>query len=366
MDNDSGRGSRSDQPPPLATVRPLHLNEVATDAGGAEDDWYETERLTGQITGRARSAAATEGRAVAPVPSQALDWRHADPEPAPSAAQRLRRGLDRRRGPRAALRLPSAERWLRRHRRATATRVAASEPSEVPVLAAPEAVAHRNKSARPLLGFRRSSEQQDPEPRPALGARIREQIPRPALGRSASIVAIVLVMVAAATIGIAAALEGSPAKPRRAAMVASGSRHTPELAAAKVLTAAVGFVEHEVRGIANPYDAVRGSSRAPRHSSPLSSRASASTEAPERCANCGAATHVDGELVQQRELVARVQRIHFGVVDELSAGDEPVRRPRARRTPSPPSPHSGKTAPSARAGVLPAPSKETPVQCSKR
>jgi hypothetical protein len=271
MDNDSGRGSRSDQPPPLATVRPLHLNEVATDAGGAEDDWYETERLTGQITGRARSAAATEGRAVAPVPSQALDWRHADPEPAPSAAQRLRRGLDRRRGPRAALRLPSAERWLRRHRRATATRVAASEPSEVPVLAAPEAVAHRNKSARPLLGFRRSSEQQDPEPRPALGARIREQIPRPALGRSASIVAIVLVMVAAATIGIAAALEGSPAKPRRAAMVASGSRHA-ELAAAKVLTAAVGFVEHEVRGIANPYDAV--AARPARHAThPRSRRA---------------------------------------------------------------------------------------------
>jgi hypothetical protein len=258
MDNDSGRGSRSDQPPPLATVRPLHLNEVAPDAGAAEDDWYETERLTGQITGRAGSAAATEGRAVAPVPSPALDWRYADPEPAPSAAQRLRRGLDRRRGPRPALRLPSAERWLRRHRRATATRVAASLPSEVPVLAAPEAVADRNKPARPLLGFRHSSEHQDPELQPALSARIREQIPRPAWRRSASIVAIVLVMVAAATIGIAAALEGSPAKPRRAAVAASGSRHTPDLgAAAKVLTAAVGVVEHEVRGIANAHHAVR-------------------------------------------------------------------------------------------------------------
>ena len=57
MDNDSGRRSRSDQPPPLATVRPLHLNDVAPDAGAAEDDWYETERLTGLLTGRARSAA---------------------------------------------------------------------------------------------------------------------------------------------------------------------------------------------------------------------------------------------------------------------------------------------------------------------
>ena len=154
MDNDSGRGSRSDQPPPLATVRPLHFNGVAPDSGGADDDWYETERLTGQITGRARSAAATEGRMVAPVPSPALDWRHADPEPARSVGQRLRGGLDRRRGPRAALRLPSAERWLRRYRRATPTPVAGGKPPEVPALAAPETVTNGNHPARPLLGFR--------------------------------------------------------------------------------------------------------------------------------------------------------------------------------------------------------------------
>src|SRR5947209_1833128 len=138
MDNDSGRGSRS-EPPPLATVRPLHLNEVAPGAGAAEDDWYETERLTEQITGRARGAAVAEGRAVTPGPAPALDWRHANPEPALRAAQRLRLGLARRRGPTATLRLPSTERWLQRHRRAPPTRVAASKPSEVPALASPEA-----------------------------------------------------------------------------------------------------------------------------------------------------------------------------------------------------------------------------------
>ena len=52
MDNDSGRGSRSDKPPPLATVRRLRLDEYSSRSGAAEDDWYETERLTGQITGR--------------------------------------------------------------------------------------------------------------------------------------------------------------------------------------------------------------------------------------------------------------------------------------------------------------------------
>ena len=251
MDNDSGRGSRSDQPPPLATVRPLRLNEVAPDAGAAEDDWYETERLTGQITGRARSLATTEGRAVAPAPSPALDWRHADPEPAPSAAQRSRPGLDRRR----SLRLPSAERWLRRDRRATAPRVAASQPSEVPAVAAPAAVTHRHDPARPALAFRPSTEPQDPEPRRALSARIREQIPRPGFGRSASIVAVALVSVAAGTIGIAAALGGSPARPRRAAVINLTPPQAPGLGvAAKVLTTAVGFVEHEVRVVANAKD----------------------------------------------------------------------------------------------------------------
>jgi hypothetical protein len=288
MDNDSGRESRSDQPPPLATVRPLHLNDVAPDLGAAEDDWYETERLTGQITGRARSAAATDGRVVAPVPSPALDWRHADPQPAPSAGQRLRGGLDRRRGPRAALRLPNAERWLRRHRRATPTPVAAGKPPEVPALAAPAPIADRNNPPRPLLGFRHGSEQQEPEPGRALGVRIREQMPRLAWQRRPSVVAAIVVVAAVGTIGIARAINGAPPKAHQATVVASSAGHADFALATNALSAAAGLVGHQLRGDAKPHHSVRArranrasqrpSRRAHRH--PLKSRTAAPAATP--------------------------------------------------------------------------------------
>jgi len=271
MDNDSGRGSRSDQPPPLATVRPLHLNELTAGAGAAEDDWYETERLTGQITGRAQSAAATEEPPAALEPPPTLDWRHADPEPPPSATQRLRRGLGRRRGPRAALRLPRAERWLRGHRETTATHVPASTPSEVPALAATEAVARPDDSARPTLGFRHGSEHEEPTPRRPLGARIRAQMPRLAWARDARIVGITLVMAAAATIGIAAALTGSPPKAHQVAVVDSGARQASDFAAVtKALTVAAGLAERQISGDAKAHHSVRArhanrASRPPSH-----------------------------------------------------------------------------------------------------
>ena len=258
MDNDSGRGSRSDQPPPRATVRSLHLNEVAPDAGAAEEDWYETERLTGQITGRTGSAAATQN-AVAPVLSSALDWRHADLEPGPSAAQRLRWSLDRRQGPRAALRLPlpSAERWLRRHRRATGTTAPASKPSEVPAVAAPEAVAHRNNPARPLLGFRQRSEHQEPESGRALGVRIREQMPRLAWQRRPRAVA-VTVVAAVGTIGIVGLLNGSSPKAHHASVVTSSAGQASDFAAVtNALSTAVGLAGHQLRGDARPHHSVR-------------------------------------------------------------------------------------------------------------
>src|SRR5581483_7112599 len=288
MNNDSGRGSRS-EPPPRATVRSLHLNDVAPDTGAAEDDWYETERLTGQITGRDRSAAATE-QAVAPVESPALDWRHADPEPTPSPAQRLRQGLARRRGPKAVLRLPSAERWRRRHRRATPTRVAANKPSKVPALAAPEAVAHRNNPARPVLGFRQRSEHQEPEPGRALGVRIREQMPRLAWQMRPAVVA-VTVVAAVGTIGIAGALNGSPPKARQATVVAGSAGQASDFSAVtKALSTAEGLVGHQLRGDARPHHSVRPrranrpsqrpSRRAHRHSAKRRTVAPAATPPP--------------------------------------------------------------------------------------
>jgi hypothetical protein len=83
MSNETGRGSRSNEPPPLATVSRLRLDENTSRSGADEVDWYETERLTGQITGGGRSAAAADEPAIAPERTPVLDWRHADPSPIP-------------------------------------------------------------------------------------------------------------------------------------------------------------------------------------------------------------------------------------------------------------------------------------------
>jgi len=82
--NDRGREHRSNEPQ-LATVRRLHLDDGDGSTTTATEEWYETERLTGQITGRARHAPPAPAQNAAPV---VLDWRHAEP-PAPPALRRL-------------------------------------------------------------------------------------------------------------------------------------------------------------------------------------------------------------------------------------------------------------------------------------
>jgi hypothetical protein len=99
MDTDPGRGSRSNEPPKLATVRRLHLDDGAGSGATATDEWYETERLTGHITGRTRSAAPIDQQ-HAPSRDQApvvLDWRHEAAVPPPTAFERLGRALAARR-----------------------------------------------------------------------------------------------------------------------------------------------------------------------------------------------------------------------------------------------------------------------------
>src|SRR5664279_3154667 len=99
MGNDPGRGgSRSDEPPPLATVRQLHVDDADGSGVTATEEWYETERLTGHITGSAHSTAPVHR----PAPSQqgapvVLDWRHAAPATPPTARERLGRTLAERR-----------------------------------------------------------------------------------------------------------------------------------------------------------------------------------------------------------------------------------------------------------------------------
>lgn len=98
MGNESGRGGRSSEPPELATVRRLHLDNTGRSSATATDEWYETERLTGQITGRARGAPATD-QPTRPTEQTAvlLNWRHAEPASSALRRGRLRLGGRRRR-----------------------------------------------------------------------------------------------------------------------------------------------------------------------------------------------------------------------------------------------------------------------------
>src|ERR1019366_2581343 len=84
--NDRGREHRSNEPQ-LATVRRLHLDDGDGSTTTATEEWYETERLTGQITGRARPATEEwnePGRQPAKIPGPP---RHAPPADPPAPEQ---------------------------------------------------------------------------------------------------------------------------------------------------------------------------------------------------------------------------------------------------------------------------------------
>ena len=260
MGNDSGRGSRSDKPP-LATVRRLCLEDDTSGSGATADDWYETERLTGQITGRARSSAGSDKPAVAPEATVALDWRNPAPAADAGAAQRLRRSLGRRRRPRpkVTLRVPRPHNSLRQRRRAAAAEGPTNEPAESSRSTALGTSSDRGVAALPRLWLRHGTDSVLPKAGRALGARIRERVPRLAWGSRASIAAGTLVAAVTAAIGIAVALGGSPAKPRRAAVAgASSGQALGVVSAARALTPAVGLVEHQVGARTNTRRGVRG------------------------------------------------------------------------------------------------------------
>jgi hypothetical protein len=90
MSNDTGRGSWPQDRPTGASVRHLHADQTEGSSATATEEWYETERLAGQITAGARSAPPAFSRGEAPG---VLDWRHAEVAPAPTAFQRLGRSL---------------------------------------------------------------------------------------------------------------------------------------------------------------------------------------------------------------------------------------------------------------------------------
>ena len=139
-------------------VRRLHLDELGPGAGIAEDDWYETERLTGHITGRARSTSAADEPAVAPEATLVLDWRHPDPTADAGAA----RGYDGvsivdagRRSPCASRARTLAAATPPRRRCGGSSRGRAHQVQPVD---RDRDVGDRDDAAPPLLGFRRDPE----------------------------------------------------------------------------------------------------------------------------------------------------------------------------------------------------------------
>ena len=94
MSNRMGTGKQTgpEERSARGSVRSLFADEAEGGAIAAEE-WYETERLTGQITGRARATDRPEP-AQHRVPL-ALEWRHAEVSPSPNRLVRLRRRLER-------------------------------------------------------------------------------------------------------------------------------------------------------------------------------------------------------------------------------------------------------------------------------
>jgi hypothetical protein len=251
--NDSGGGSRSDEPPQLATVRRLHLDDGDGSSATTTEEWYETERLTGHITGGARRAPPVDP--PAPAQDQApvvLDWRHAAAVPPPTALERLgraARGYRRRRRGTQDADVPSPRaRGPRRAVLPTASKVQPPrlEPHE------DEPAADEIRAAQPSgphLGLRESADRAPQRPKrrfaPSTNGRQRSRYPQ--LRRAAIVTTVVLIAAAATVIGVASQMNSTAAKPHQASLVGSTSRPGAALnTAANTVIAVLGTLERRI------------------------------------------------------------------------------------------------------------------------
>src|SRR5450755_1043509 len=269
MDTDSGsRESRSNEPPKLATVRRLHLDDGEGSSATATEEWYETERLTGQITGRTRSTATIDRT----VPSQneapvVLDWRHTEATPPPTALQRLGQRFGRRN-------LRSSREFEPRsqnddqpttapRRVQPATLDAATE--EPPPAPREQAAAHEHNGAPPSgprLSLREREDQppEHPKRRFAPRARVRVHRDRLDLRRGALVSAVLLSVVA--VLGIASQMS-STAKPPHTRLTAVMSSPAANLnTAAKTVTSALAALNSQARPGQASHHAARPPQRA--------------------------------------------------------------------------------------------------------
>ena len=236
---------------PLAPVRQLRLGDVEGSTAAGEE-WYETERLSGQITGGAASEPPVDRQAPGhdqrPV---LLDWRHVQGAPAPTAVQRLRERLDRRRRrrePRASRSdVPRAPRG-RRARRAAAG--ASNAPAST--LRAPERRAAAEQNRIPFADDPRADTR---EPRERMRSRAsrsahvaiadRRGGQRPL--RWALIGAGVMVAIGGSVGTVASRLDSTPANPHQASRVAATRLGAALHTVATTMSGALAAAESHVR-----------------------------------------------------------------------------------------------------------------------
>ena len=261
MDNDSGRESRSDQPPPRATVRPLHLNEVAPDTGAAEDDWYETERLTGQITGRAGTTATIDPPAPTQDAPVVLDWRHEPVERSPTLLERLGRRVGRRHQREVAVSVPAPDARALTPEEAMPAGASETASGSLPVPGDDEPVGdgiRTSHESAQQIGLRGAADHASKprKRRPALHDRSDR-----GLRRSVGLAIVLLSVFAGAVIAIATEINGVSPKGRPIGLLARGS--LPGAALTTVANSAIGDVGLLKRQIAkSQHDTAPGERRA--------------------------------------------------------------------------------------------------------
>ena len=286
MGNDSGRGSRSDEPPKLATVRRLHLDDGVGSRAAATDEWYETECLTGHITGGARNAPPTD----APAPNEAavvLDWRHAEATPPPTALKRLGRSLDPRHGRRrGGLARGTQEPSARARRVRRAMPASASEAASAAVAGPDDRPTanqlHAEAPGGPRIDLRGSADQapQRPKRRAAVDTSARKRSHDARMPRWAIPSAVVLSVGAMCVIAVASEMNSTAAKPHQTRLTAATSRPAATLdTAVKTANGALATLDHRARNSRARHHAIQSRKRPQPahadHTGAVTSRASA-------------------------------------------------------------------------------------------
>ena len=249
-------------------VRRLHLDELGPGAGIAEDDWYETERLTGHITGRARSSPGLEQR-LQDAPAVVLDWRHAAATPPSTVLGEWRRAVASRRGrwqpPRFPLRAAKLRTWWE-HRRSGAVDSAHSTASITAAQAAQQPVGGQvggAAAAIPRLEFRHAAEPIARDTPRSLHRAIAAKRLVWRWGGGAIAAALAIAGAAVGTTWIVSAVGGGAAKPGHAGLVTGAPLRSSAFApTAAALMQALSGVAHDVRGSSSA--SYRVSTRAPR------------------------------------------------------------------------------------------------------